>query len=238
MTLSNLWLFVLRWRWTLIPGLILALGGGAAAFLYTPPTYSLSASYLFLSPVRIGDDAPGNPFLQLGSGVSLAVDVVAVSLTDGDTVKKYTADAPDLTYTAVRDRAGAAPVMIVTVMDTDLAAVRSTLTSLGKDLMTDLDSLQQSAGAPQTQWVTATALTQDREPTVGYGTPVRNGILAFLAVALLVLCTAASIERFRLRSRARVHIAEMARNTRRPEPTDATRMPVNFGENATGEMRG
>ena len=26
--------------------------------------------------------------------------LVAVSLTDGDTVKKYTADAPDLTYTA------------------------------------------------------------------------------------------------------------------------------------------
>jgi hypothetical protein len=227
MTLSNLWLFVLRWRWTLIPGLILALGGGTAAFLYTPPTYTLSASYLFLSPVRIGDDAPGNPFLQLGSGVSLAVDVVAVSLTDGDTVKRYTADAPDLTYSAVRDRSGAAPVMIVSVVDTNLAAVRSTLTSLGKDLLRELDSLQQAAGAPQSQWVTATALTQDSEPTVGYGIPVRNGILAFLAVALFVLCTAASIERFRLRSRARAHVAEMA-----------GRMPVNFGENATGEIRG
>jgi hypothetical protein len=204
MTLRNIWEFLVRWRLALIPGLVLALAGGGAAFYYTPYTYTVSASYLLLSPVKDATTgASGNPFLQLGNGVSVTVDVLSVSLMDGETVRKYTAHAPDLTYTAERVTSVAAPLLELSVQDTNLKVAKSTLDSLGALLGERLDALQQQAGAPEGQWVTLKNLTHDPKPVLGFSDPVRNGVLAFLAVALLILAFVGLADRRRTRREGR-----------------------------------
>jgi hypothetical protein len=199
MTLRTIWAVIARWKWIIIPGLILGLAGGAAAFLKTPKTYSVEASYLFLSPVKDVKGIASNPFLQLGNGVSQAVDVLAVSLVDGKTVRQFTDRAPQLKYTAGRDISVGAPLMAIMVQDVNLDTARSTLTSLGGILQTRLDSLQSSAGAPRGQWITMTELTNDPKPKIGYSDGIRNGVLAFVGILLLTLIIVAIAERVRVR---------------------------------------
>lgn len=203
MTLRTIWRVIARWKWIVIPGLVLALGAGGALFLRTPKTYTVEASYLFLSPVKDTKGVASNPFLQLGNGVAQAVDVLAVSLTDGQTVRSFTAHEPKLTYTAARDLSVAAPLMVISVEDVDRKAAASTLASLGTILGERLNSMQQNAGAPQNQWITMSELTNDPKPTIGYADAIRNGVLGFGAVMLVVFIVVAIAERIRVRVEAR-----------------------------------
>ncbi|UAJ78973.1 hypothetical protein IT072_17425 [Leifsonia sp. ZF2019] len=197
MTLRSIWAIVVRWKWVLLPGLVVALGVGGFLFMKTPRTYTVESSYLFLSPVKDVKGVAGNPLLTLGNGVPLSVDVVAVSLMDGDTVRTFSEHHPDLKYTVSRDTSLAAPLMTISVEDSDLAYARSTLDALGKLVPSRLDALQQKAGAPQEQWVTTTNLTTDRKPTISYSTPIRNGLIGFAGVMLVVGIAVAIAERIR-----------------------------------------
>jgi hypothetical protein len=196
MTLRKFWLMLRRWRWIVIPGLILAEVAGLAAGYLSPVSYKVQSSYLFLSPVIGADGSAGNPFLQLGNGVSTTVDILAVSLSDVITTESYTENAPDLTYTTVRDTSISAPLLVITVEDVSLANANKTLDALGADLATRLDALQESSGAPEGQWVTATQLTRDPKAVVGLAVPIRNGVAAGLGVILLTLLVMAFAERW------------------------------------------
>jgi hypothetical protein len=199
MTLRRFWEMLARWKWLVISGLVIALAAAAGAVFLTPPTQTVTSSYLFLSPVRNADGIAGNPFLQLGNGVAQAVDVLSLSLMDGETVRGYTEDAPDLTYVAARDTALSAPVLEISVEYTDPDIAFATLDSLG-EMMTDrLETIQREAGAPRTQWITASQLTRDPEPELGFGDAIRNAVLAFGGVLFVVLSSAALLERRRLR---------------------------------------
>jgi hypothetical protein len=211
MTLRKFWQMLKRWRWIVIPGLILAEVAGLAAGYLSPVSYKVQSSYLFLSPVTGADGAAGNPFLQLGNGVSTTVDILAVSLSDVITTESYTEDAPNLTYTTVRDTAISAPILVITVEDVNLANANATLDALGADLITRLDQLQESAGAPEGQWVTATQLTRDPKAVVGLAIPIRNGVAVGLAVILLTLLVMALAERW----------ASARQRRREPERTGA-----------------
>jgi hypothetical protein len=195
MTLRKLWLMLRRWRWIVIPGLVLAEVAGVWAGYVSPVSYRVQSSYLFLSPVTGADGSAGNPFLQLGNGVSTTVDILAVSLSDVITTESYTQDAPDLTYTAVRDTSLSAPILVITVEDVSVDNAYETLDALGADLSERLDALQERAGAPQGQWVTATQLTRDPKAEVGLAIPIRNGVAAGLGVILLTLLVMAIAER-------------------------------------------
>jgi hypothetical protein len=196
MTLRKFWQMLRRWRWIVIPGLILAEVAGLAAGYLSPVSYKVQSSYLFLSPVTGADGSAGNPFLQLGNGVSTTVDILAVSLSDVITTESYTENAPQLTYTTVRDTSISAPLLVITVEDVSLTNANKTLDALGADLATRLDDLQASAGAPQGQWVTATQLTRDPRAEVGLAVPIRNGVAAGLGVILLTLLVMALAERW------------------------------------------
>jgi hypothetical protein len=195
MTLRKLWLMLRRWRWIVIPGLVLAELAGVAAGYFSPVSYRVQSSYLFLSPVTGADGSAGNPFLQLGNGVSTTVDILAVSLSDVITTESYTQGAPDLTYTAVRDASLSAPILVITVEDVSVDNAYKTLDALGADLSERLDALQERAGAPQGQWVTATQLTRDPKAEVSLAIPIRNGVAAGLGVILLTLLVMAFAER-------------------------------------------
>jgi uncharacterized protein involved in exopolysaccharide biosynthesis len=188
MTLHTIWSFLLRWRWVLIPGLAVSLLCAGAAFFLTPITYTVSSSYLFLSPVRNAETGTaGNPLLQLGNGVSVTVDVLSVAVMNGETVRKYTTGHPNLEYTAERDTSVSAPLMVVSVKDSDLSTAEATLNSLQTDLGQRLEKLQQQAGAPRSQWVTMKEITRDPQPELGFVEPVRNAVLAFLVAGILLL---------------------------------------------------
>lgn len=197
MTLRTIWAVISRWRWVVIPGVLLAIAGGAAAFWYTPITQTVEARYLFLSPVVDTKGVAGNPFLQLGNGVAQAVDILAVSLTDGETERKYTDDAPTLKYGATRDLAVTAPLMVITVEYTDPEVAYDTLDSLGRDMTRRLTTLQENAGAPRTQWVTITPISRDPEPELGFGDAIRNGVIGFGGLMLLLLTVVALADRRR-----------------------------------------
>jgi len=213
MTLTSIWAVISRWRWIVIPGILLALAGGAAAFWYTPYTQTVEARYLFLSPVVDTKGVAGNPFLQLGNGVAQAVDILAVSLTDGETERKYTEDAPTLEYGATRDRAITAPLMVITVTYTDPEVAYDTLDSLGDDMTRRLVVLQQDAGAPRSQWVTITPISRDPEPELGFEDPIRNAVIAFGGVMVSLLAIVALADR---RRSTRDGLVPMARRDRTP----------------------
>jgi hypothetical protein len=203
MTLHTIWWFLSRWRWVLIPGFVVSLLCAGAAFFFTPISYTVSSSYLFLSPVRDAETGTaGNPLLQLGNGVSGTVDVLSVSVMNGETVRKYTNGHPNLEYTVQRDTSVAAPLMVVTVTDTQVSTAESTLESLETELDRRLENLQQQAGAPRSQWVTMKEITRDPKPELGFVEPVRNGVLAFLVAGIVLFGAIALRERRRNSPRA------------------------------------
>ena len=237
MTLHSIWAILARWRRILIPGVAIGLIGAAAAFFFTPYTYTLSNSYLLFSPVRDAQGAAGNPLLQLGNGVSLTADVLAVSLMDGETVRKYTDNSPDLTYTVSRDTAVTAPLMLITVESPDLATVKSTLDALETEITGRLAALQTSAGAPRSRWITMTALTEDPKPQLGFGLPIRNAILAFLIIELLTLGSIALAERHRIRIRRAFEDEPAEAAQRQAHPAERVQVAKAMG-NASGGRGG
>lgn len=212
MTLRKLWQMLTRWRWIVIPGVLLALAGGVIVGVMSPVSYKVQSSYLFLSPVLGADGTAGNPFLQLGNGVSTTVDILAVSLSDVITTEQYTDNAPQLTYTTFRDSSLSAPLLAITVEDVSRTNAYATLDSLGKDLVVRLDALQESAGAPRNQWVTATQLTRDPKAVVNYAVPIRNGVGVALGLLLLTILVMALAER---RRSHRVHPRDDTPSARR-----------------------
>lgn len=225
MTLRSIWRVIARWKWIVIPGLVVALCAGAALFLRTPKTYTVEASYLFLSPVKDTKGVASNPFLQLGGGVDQAVDVLSVSLVDGQTVRSFTKHEPQLQYTAARDQTVAAPLMLISVQDVDRKAAASTLASLGTILGTRLNAMQQQAGAPPGQWITMTKLTDDPKPKIGYSDGIRNGVLGFAAVLLLAFIAVAVAERIRVHRAAARERAEAEGDVTRHRRRRARRTP-------------
>lgn len=196
MTLHTIWSFLVRRRWVLIPGLVVSLLCAGAAFFFTPITYTVSSSYLFLSPVLDAETGTaGNPLLQLGNGVSVTADVLSVSVMNGETVRKYTNGHPNLEYTVARDTSVSAPLMVVTVTDTELTSAETTLNSLETELGQRLERLQQQAGAPRSQWVTMKEITRDPKPELGFVEPVRNSVLAFLGAGIILLGSVALKDR-------------------------------------------
>lgn len=207
MSLRIIWTTIARWRWIMIPFLVVALGAGTLIFLATPRLNTVDSSYLFLSPVKDLLGVSGNPLLQPGSGVAQTVDVLAVSLADEATVRQLTKSAPELKYTASRNLSVGAPLMDISVEYTDLATARSALATLGELLQERLSSLQSNANAPASQWITLTMLTDNQKPKLSYGNPVRNGLLVLFALLGLGFLVVAIAEQVRSRRDAARHTA-------------------------------
>ncbi|MGY4858313.1 hypothetical protein [Cryobacterium sp. AP23] len=237
MTLRKLWQMLTRWRWVVVPGLILAVAGGVVAGVMSPVSYKVQSSYLFLSPVLGADGTAGNPFLQLGNGVSTTVDILAVSLSDVITTEQYTDNAPDLTYTTFRDNSLSAPLLAITVEDVSRTNAYATLDSLGKDLGMRLDALQERAGAPRNQWVTTTQLTRDPKAVISYAVPIRNGVGVGLGLVLLTILVMALAERRRSRRvTPRDDGTQSVTGPRDPEPdVETTRSPATSADEARPE---
>src|SRR3954466_13774553 len=180
----------MRRRWLVVPAVVLALIAGGAGYTVTSPQYTQSESYLLLYPVMT-EGGPGNPFLQLGNGVSMAGSVLATKVSAGSAAGSLTADHPGLTFTVALDSSSGAPIVAVSAQDRDPEVLATTLDQLGQDLVTQLADLQKASGAPEDSWVTISRLTHDAQALESHSDGIRNGAGAaagvLLVFALLVL---------------------------------------------------
>lgn len=199
------------WRFVTLPALILSFVCGLWVYGNTAPRYSLSASNLLLAPSHAEAGELANPYLRLGNGVSLAADVVSISLTDNNTVESYTRERPDLEYTVTRPGQVNVPLLVFTVSDTDSAAAAQTLDGLVRDAGERLESLQRDAGAPENTWVGFTELTRDTVAQEDHGVPLRNGLVAGAGAVLLSVLLVAVLEGRRHRPPRRNHSSRVRR---------------------------
>ena len=140
---------VLRRRWWLIvPAVVVALVAGGVGYVRTAPQYTQSESYLLLYPVMT-EGGPGNPFLQLGNGVSMAASVLATKVSASQAAGSLTADHPGLTFSVALDVSTGAPIVAVSAEDEDPKVLTATLDKLGEALVAQLADLQKASGAPE-----------------------------------------------------------------------------------------
>jgi hypothetical protein len=200
-----------RW-WLVVPALVLALVAGGAGYLRTPPQYTQSESYLLLYPVMT-EGGPGNPFLQLGNGVSMAASVLATKVSAGSTAASLAADHPGLTFGVALDVSSGAPIVAVSAQDPDPQVLAATLDRLGEDLVTQLADLQKASGAPEDSWVTISRLTHDPQAQESHSDGVRTGGAAAGGVLVLFALLILLVEwRSALRGRRRRAADAVAEN--------------------------
>jgi hypothetical protein len=199
---SELWRTLVRRRWLIVGALVVALVAGAVGFASTEPRYSQTQSYLLLYPV-VTEQGRGNPFLQLGNGVGMAAAVLTKRVSGGETAQQVIASEPGLQYTVALDPTTSAPILVVTAEAPSAAVVTAARDRLGAELVAQLASLQQSAGAPEASWVTISRLTSDVAPEASYSDSLRGGVLGAGGTLLLALLLVAGSEAQRIRTARR-----------------------------------
>jgi hypothetical protein len=204
MTLRRVGAVLKRWIWLLIPGLVLGVAAAGYVAYVTPREYTVTSSYLFLAPTK---DPTGkittNPFLQSGGGLPQTVDIVGLALLDQSAADRYEAGRPGLSYTVTRNLSVSAPVMELSVTDSERAVAADVLSQIQKDLVSTLNDLQVKANSPESQLITVTQLTSDPRPTASFTQSIRNGAVVFAAFAFLTFIAMTIAERIRRSVRAR-----------------------------------
>ncbi|MGY1733768.1 hypothetical protein ACI798_19850 [Geodermatophilus sp. SYSU D01045] len=209
MSIGEFFRMVVRWKWVIVPGLLLALGAGAFVYQRGEPDYTRTASYLLLTPVQT-ESGESNPLLFLGNGVTITASVLAAKVSDSETVEQLTAAEPGVTYTAVLDAAVGAPVVQTSVTGPDAQAVDRVLAALGDELGAELEALQRESEAPENTWVTLHSFTQDPQAVPSSAGPLRNAIAATGAAVLLLFLVVGVLERRRRLREARLAPASAA----------------------------
>jgi hypothetical protein len=191
-----------RWRWVVVPVLLVAIGAAGAVYTVTPREYGQTESYLLLYPVQSAEGA-GNPLLQLGNGVGLAASVLATKVSAPDTAARLTSGTPGLTYTVAPDATTTAPILVVTADGGSRAAVAGALDRVGEELVDQLSQLQASTGAPKASWVTISRLTRDPSAAPSHKAGVRDAVAALAGIALVGLLVVTGLESGARRRRSR-----------------------------------
>lgn len=215
-------MFVSRVAQVLRRQVVLALVGllatGAAAFAVfrsTPPSYSLTATVLLLPPslpdAKTGQSA--NPYLQLG-GLSGPAEVLARALSDPAVQQEAASSGLSRDFEVARDFLTSAPVVLVTIQDTDLTRARATRDWLLDRLPKTLMQLQASVKVPPAAMMTSTVISPEGEITRSSKTTLRLLLVVVAAGLLATLVVATVLDTLR-RERSR------KRGTHRPEATDS-----------------
>ncbi len=202
MTLGAFLRLLRRWLFAIVIGVAVAIAAAFAAFSATPASYEVTARFLFLSAAIDAEGEPVNPFLQLGNGIGVLIDVVSTSMRDGTTVRAITDDREGLDYTVSADAGIAAPVMRITVTDTSPESAFDVLDELGSESLSRARTIQLQAGAPAVALIEGTALTRSAKADVDQLDAIRNGVLAGVGVLALTLVAIVIADRRRSRRAA------------------------------------
>jgi hypothetical protein len=144
--------------------------------------YTATAHVLFLPPAA-SVAADQNPYMQLG-GLYQAVEMVGVALSDQTTVEETKALSSKAEVSVRQDPQSSAPLLLVTVVDTDEARTLRILDVMLAKVPTRLDQLQADIDVRPANRVTSIVLTKDTEakPT---GLDQVRAIIVAAAVGLL-----------------------------------------------------
>lgn len=196
-------------RRQLVVTLVGLLATGVAAFAVfrsTPPSYSLTATVLLLPPslpdAKTGQSA--NPYLQLG-GLSGPAEVLARAVNDPAVQQEAVGLGLSRDFEVARDFLTSAPVVLVTVQDTDLTRARATRDWLLDRLPKTLLQLQASVKVPPAAMMTSTVISPEGEVTRSSKSTLRLLLVVVAAglMATLVLATVIdTLRRERSRRRA------------------------------------
>jgi len=192
-----------RWIW-LVLALILAGVGGAGGFLVTSPTYSSSAQLLLLPSVdSLKGNAPPNPFLALSQSLQETAAVVSTRVTSAQTVAVLASTGRIATYTVAPDLTINAPVVKIQATDASAAVAQSTMQRVVDRFSSELDTMQQQAGAPARSRIQVTAIAQSPVADKVLKTMIRNAIVLGMLGLLAGLVPVLVLERRALQRAAR-----------------------------------
>lgn len=225
MNVTELARVLLRWRWVLLPVLVLAIAAGVAGHRVTPPTYSQTERYLLLSPV-VTEQGVGNPFLQLGNGVSMAAGVLMTKVASGQIADEVTQGVPGAAFTVAGDPSTSAPIVVVTAEGATPSDVAGVLDRAGDELVDQLAQLQRATGAPQVSWVTIGQLTRDPEATRVDSARIRTAAVGSAGVLVVGLALVLLLER---RRRARAELVARTATAAGGVPADRDHGPLTAG---------
>ncbi len=201
-------------RRQLVVALVGLLVTGVAAFAAlrsTPPSYSLTATVLLLPP-SLPDSKTGqsaNPYLQLG-GLSGPAEVLARAVNDPAVQQEAVGLGLSQDFEVARDFLTSAPVVLVTVQDTDLTRARATRDWLLDRLPETLLQLQASVKVPPAAMMTSTVISPEGEVSRLNNATLRLLLVVVAAglLATLVLATVLDTLRRERSSRSTSHRPE------------------------------
>lgn len=228
MYMRDVWRACLRRGYLVLVCLAVSLAVLVSAGTAIKPDYELTADIVLIPPPN--PDTPDlNRFLGLG-GLGDTVDVLARSMASQETAESLDDAAPGADYTVLPDPTSSAPLLVVTVTDTDERTARTMLAAVLDQLPQNLGELQSDLGIEQDSQITAMAVARDEEPETQQRSRLRT--LAVIAAALLLasLLVVAGVDGMLLRSSSRpdeeAPVADVPPEDPPEEPSVAEPEPV------------
>lgn len=197
-----------RW-YVLVAGLLLTAGLAVAVFRLVPVTFDAKASLLLLPPQKTVTETTGNPFLNLG-GLDVVSGVLALSLTDTQTVSSVVPPKSKTTYLVVQDGSVSGSVLDVTASATTPQEALSTLATVESLAGDRLKSLQDAVSAPEDTQARIITITNNTKAVANPGSLIRALIAVVAVGVILTFLAAIAVDSIARRRKARKEARRLA----------------------------
>ncbi|WP_138414931.1 hypothetical protein [Sinomonas gamaensis] len=182
------WALVRRW-YAALAGLIVVGAACALAYVSVPVDYKASGS-LVLLPSAQSVGSGGNPYLFLG-GLGQAMDVLTRRMAAAETVDKFSAQYPKMSYTALPDVTSGSSILVVAVKARSSATAEQALAAILADVPTELTAMQDSLHVPATSRISSMPVADPSPPVPDTKGQIQAvGAVGAAGIVLVVLFTA------------------------------------------------
>ena len=185
---------VFRRRWAIFLCGLLTLGGAVGGIMYFVPTgYQASGNVLFLLPAKTADGKV-NPFVNLQGGLIVAATIVGGVLSTQDTQRAMASAGYTSDYSVAQVPGSGAPLLVVQAQDTNPTMAVATVNEVIRRIELQLKKMQDDAGAPADQYISATAYSVTPQAEVQHGAKLRALAVAVAVVGVLTLMVAFGVD--------------------------------------------
>lgn len=152
-----------RW-YILLPGLLIAVSLGVAAWMVIPPKYERTATQVLLPGTSsLPDNA--NPYYYLG-GLSQAADVLVRAVGSENVLSEIQAEHPGVTVEVSRDPTTSGPVVYIAVTAPSDGEAAAVLHLLVEKTVSELDALQDVSEAAKADRISVVPVSVDESSTL------------------------------------------------------------------------
>jgi hypothetical protein len=218
-----------RRRWWVVAALIVAVAAGQATYQAVKPMQESKAQVLLLGSLR----QPGvkdltNPFNNLGGSLGVVANVLAVQVTDEQSVTALIQRGATAKFSVAPNLAeNAGPSLLIAADDVSADLAHKTMIAVVDQIQTELAQLQTKQNVQADLFIKSIVLTQSAHPLPVRKAQVQKAILATLGAATILIVLILLIERRQL-SRARKAALSSPRAI-----DSATDDPVALGDDAS-----